>query len=255
MASACHSLVEAKADCNGVITFTSSSWSTGSEGTNSKIGIYYKIGDKGTYVPVADDTKTPIVSSNGVTYAFNSANKYKFTDKFTLPNHDAAVKVTVKSKPLANWGNGTKPNSEALAVVNVPAKCTTTTSTTSTTVPQTTTTVPTTTSTTSTTVPTTTSSTSTTSTTSTTVPETTTTTVPQTTTTVADTTTTTVADSTTTTVPTEVLGEQIERPEVAGKSLAKTGAAMVGPLSGIGAGLTLTGAALVGLARRIRKGN
>ncbi len=247
-ASAHHAEIAASGTCKGVVTFTARSWSTGAQGTNPKIGVYYSIAG-GAFVAAAPDSGATIVSASGVKYEFNAANNYQFTDTFTIPNHNAAVSVVVKSKPLANWGNGVAPTGETTTTITVPAVCqqqtTTTVPKTTTTVPQTTTTVV---KTTTTTVP---QTTTTVPQTTTTVPKTTTT-VPQTTTTVPQTTTTVpvlvTQPTTTTTLLTEVLSEQVEPAQA---ELAHTGSDTT-PEALFGVALLLVGTFLVIISRPVQ---
>jgi hypothetical protein len=238
-ASAHHSEISATANCNGIVKFTSKSWSTGKQGENSNIGISFAVGNS------AFTTVTP---STGVKYEFTAANKYTFSDSFKVDNSKGGLSVTVKSKPLANWGSGATPSGEATTKVSVPAYCAPTTTTqkpTTTTQKQTTTTVKQTTTTQkpTTTVKQTTTTNKTNETTSTTVKKhETTTTVPKTTTTLEDEVAgTTIVQDPTTTVPElpVVLDNQVIQGE-----LADTGADVM-PMSMLGLVLILLGGVMV----------
>ncbi|MGZ8736648.1 MAG: LPXTG cell wall anchor domain-containing protein [Nocardioides sp.] len=90
-ASAHHPEITASADCDGKVTWTANSWSTGQQGTNPDIRVERSIAG-GAWTEIAQG-------------AFNAANAYKFSDSFDagLP-YPSSVQLRVKA--LADWANG-----------------------------------------------------------------------------------------------------------------------------------------------------
>jgi LPXTG-motif cell wall-anchored protein len=90
-ASAHHPEITAAADCDGKVTWTARSWSTGLQGTNPDIRVERSVAG-GAWTEIAKG-------------AFDAANGYKFSGSFDagLP-YPSSVQLRVKS--LASWANG-----------------------------------------------------------------------------------------------------------------------------------------------------
>ena len=115
-ASAHHSAISADVDCNGLVSWTATSWypqnASDHRGENPDIRVYLQI---------EDEAKVQIAQG-----AFTIANGYHFSGTFTWPlddtNHLASY-VTVSAKPNANWGNGNNSRDGQSVRVNAPNDC------------------------------------------------------------------------------------------------------------------------------------
>jgi len=106
-ASAHHSEISADVVCDGTVSWTASSWSTGEQGTNPDIRVYLKV-DNGATVEIA-------------TGAFNAANNYRFSGTLQWPT--GANKITISSKPNADWANGNTSRDGQSITLNKPNSC------------------------------------------------------------------------------------------------------------------------------------
>ena len=106
LASAHHSNIEASVTCDGTVSWTAKSWSTGAQGTNADIRVTKTVGT----------TTTPIGQG-----AFNNANNYQFSGTFAWTT--GATSITVTSKPNAAWGNGVVSNVGSSVTVSKPTNC------------------------------------------------------------------------------------------------------------------------------------
>ena len=87
IASAHHAVVSASLDCSGKITYTVTSWATGSEGTNPDVALQDSLGD--TF---------PVPHGH-----FGSDDAYQFSGTFTISTSVASVTLTPRA--FANWGD------------------------------------------------------------------------------------------------------------------------------------------------------
>ena len=106
LASAHHSNIEASVACDGTVSWTAKSWSTGAEGTNTDIRVTKTVGTTTTQVGQG---------------AFNNANNYQFSGTFAWPA--GATSITVTSTPYATWGNGVVSNVGSSVTVTKPTNC------------------------------------------------------------------------------------------------------------------------------------
>ncbi len=106
LASAHHSNIEASVACDGTVSWTAKSWSTGAEGTNTDIRVTKTVGTTTTQVGQG---------------AFNNANNYQFSGTFAWPA--GATSITVTSTPNAAWGNGVVSNVGSSVTVSKPTNC------------------------------------------------------------------------------------------------------------------------------------
>ena len=106
LASAHHSNIEASVACDGTVSWTARSWSTGAEGTNTDIRVTKTVGTTTTQVGQG---------------AFNNANNYQFSGTFAWPA--GATSITVTSTPNAAWGNGVVSNAGSSVTVSKPTNC------------------------------------------------------------------------------------------------------------------------------------
>jgi hypothetical protein len=106
LASAHHSNIEASVACDGTVSWTAKSWSTGAEGTNTDIRVTKTVGTTTTQVGQG---------------AFNNANNYQFSGTFPWPT--GATSITVTSTPNAPWGNGVVSNVGSSVTVSKPTNC------------------------------------------------------------------------------------------------------------------------------------
>src|SRR6476469_9172686 len=106
IASAHHSNISASVACDGTVSWTATSWSTGAEGTNPKIEVTKTIGTTTTHITFG---------------AFNAADNYQFSGSFAWPG--TATSVTVSSKPIAAWGNGVVSTTGSSTTVSKPTNC------------------------------------------------------------------------------------------------------------------------------------
>ena len=106
VASAHHSNISASVACSGVVSWTATSWSTGLEGTNKDILVE----------KVVNGTTTTITHGE-----FKASNNYQFSGTFDWP---AGVNsMTIKSTPIAKWGNGNTSKTGNSVTISKPANC------------------------------------------------------------------------------------------------------------------------------------
>jgi uncharacterized repeat protein (TIGR01451 family)/LPXTG-motif cell wall-anchored protein len=106
LASAHHSNIAGSAVCDGTVSWTATSWSTGLEGTNTDILVTKTI----------NGTKTDIIHG-----AFNAANNYQFSGTFSWPGNTS--NITISSLPIATWANNVVSPVGSSVVVNKPTGC------------------------------------------------------------------------------------------------------------------------------------
>ncbi len=108
-ASAHHSNIDASVACDGTVSWTATSWSTGDEGTNPDILISTSV-DGGGSTDIAHG-------------AFNDANGYRFSGDFAWPS--GATTVVVSSTPVGVWANGNTSTGGDSVTVTRPSNCNT----------------------------------------------------------------------------------------------------------------------------------
>ena len=115
-ASAHHSEIKAEVNCNGLVSWTATSWEPNyyadHRGENPDVRVYLQI---------EDEAKVQIATGE-----FTAANNFRFSGTFTWPMDDTnhlASYVYVSSKPMGTWGNGNTSHDGQSVKVYAPSDC------------------------------------------------------------------------------------------------------------------------------------
>src|SRR3954469_12071318 len=111
-ALAWHADVSAAVSCTGAVTYTATAWQTSdpTQRVNPDIGVGYSVGD------------VPITAWDADSGAFDEADNYSFDGGFAVPGATAGDVITVGTKALGQWSDGSTGQT-ATTTVTVP-KCT-----------------------------------------------------------------------------------------------------------------------------------
>lgn len=120
-ASACHPLIQAGADCNGTVSFTTTAWNdsdaTDETRTNTNVIVEFSI----------NGVDGPFEKAPGAKGEFSKANDFSFSGTFSLPsNLKRPTDVTIQAVAVAKWGPNADldvANQSSKTTIRVPANC------------------------------------------------------------------------------------------------------------------------------------